>query len=156
MTQELPMDRERLEATTREMMSKASGNLKKDGFVACVIILFMKNGKVVPISVQWEDESHKEHLGRTIRGLASECNYIVIINEIWMMYSEGEICLPVHNHPQRIEGICVSAQAPAGEFQLVYKFKRDRNNAPLEATEAHAMWMEGPPPTPTNFQGLFH
>lgn len=152
------MDREKLEPIAREMMVKASKNLKNDGFVAFAVILHMKNGRTIPVSVQGDEDSDKEHLGRTLRGLARECKFIVIINEMWLVLNppEAGISMPVRNHPRRIEGICVSAQSPHGEFMLVHKFERDSNNVPLESTEAHTVWMEGPPPTPTNFQGLFH
>ena len=82
----------------------------------------------------------------------------MVINEAWLRLDvpEEEVGMPIGNHPERVEGICISAQSPIGEFMLVHQFERDTRGKSLEPTEAYTAWMEGPPPTPTNFSGLFH
>ena len=159
MAQARAMDRDALEAVARDIMNTAHDNLNKDGYVAFAVILYKKDGNLIPVAVKGIDNpDKKEHLGRTLRGLARECNFIVVINEAWLRLDvpEEEVGVPIRNHPARTEGICVSAQSPIGEFLLVHKFERDAGGKPLEPLEAYTTWMEGPPPAPSNFQGLFH
>lgn len=159
MAQARVMDRDALEAVARDMMNTARSNLNNDGYVDFAAILHKKDGKIIPVAVKGMDNpDKKEHLGRTLRGLARECNFIVVINEAWLRLDvpEEEVGMPIRNHPERIEAICVSAQSPIGEVMLVHQFERDTHGKPLEPTEAYMTWMEGPPPAPSNFQGLFH
>ena len=146
------MDRTLLKTITFQMMGMAKANLKRDGYLAFVVMAMGKDGSLTPILARGQD-SH------AIRGMLEpmlpRLDAVVVVTEAWMSEvdaREVETCGRPSEAANRKECVVVTGQARCGEWVLTAEMKK--NKSPKAVKEA---WTEkgGSRPCQTNLQGLF-